>query len=148
MSQSIRRAMYRAKGLPDPGPTPSVDMTQLTILVPRSIAKALDDVHEFVSKDFPSRNDFLEEILKEGLRSAIQAQKEALEALAAREAEEAKPAIEVDDARPKEVIVNPALEPAERERISARLRALRGESVAVAPRAQERAGNPMKGVAQ
>jgi hypothetical protein len=117
LSQSIRRALYRAKGLPDPGPTPSVEMTQLTILIPREVAKAIDDLHEFVTREFPSRNDFLEELLKEGLRSALQAQQEALAAMAAQQKEEARPAIEV---------TNPGLEPAEAAKISARLQALRG----------------------
>jgi hypothetical protein len=141
VSQSIRRALFKAKGLPDPGPTPSVEMTQLTILIPRKVAKAIDELHAFVESHFPSRNDFLEELLREGLGVALQSQKEAIAALEAMQREEARPAIEVEtDHRPAEIINNPALEPQERERISARLRALRGEPVGAV--AVERASKP------
>lgn len=128
MSQSIRRALYRAKGLPDPGPTPSVAQTQLTILVERPLVEAIDGLHALVEKHFESRNDFLVELLNEGLRSAAQAATEAAAALAAQQEQEARPAIE---------IVNPALAAGEAERISARLRALRGEGLA-GPSAVER----------
>lgn len=122
MSQSIRRALYRAKGLPDPGPTPSVEQTQLTILLDRELVKKIDELADFLVKQFPSRNDLLVELLKEGLRSAAQAALEAEQAMQQR----AVPDIAVDRTAETEV-VNPGLSIEERAEMSARLRALRGQ---------------------
>ncbi len=119
MSQSIRRALYLANGLPYPGPTPAVDPMQLTILIPRQMNEAINSLSDFVAKEFPFHNDFLVELLSEGLRSAAQAALEAQQALEAKKTESNRPAIE---------IVNPGLEPGEAARISARLQALRSGS--------------------
>lgn len=125
MSQSIRRALYRAKGLPDPGPTPSVAQIQLTILVERPMVKVIDDLYEFVTKHFPSRNDFLVTLLQDGLSGALQAKVEAEDAALRAQAADSAPSIEVD--RPALEIVNPGVDPVEGAKISARLRALRGD---------------------
>lgn len=124
MSQSIRRALYRAKGLPDPGPTPSVEMTQLTILVERELAKKVDELHEFLIKQFPSRNDLLLELLKEGLRSAAQAALEAERAMQ----QTKTPDIQMDPPKVHDLTVeNVGIPAEERKAISSRLAALRGE---------------------
>lgn len=103
----------------DPGPMPKVELTKLEILIPRSVAGAINDLHEFVIKQYPSRNDFLEDLLKEGLKSALQAQQAAIaqmqaDQLAAQHVEE--PLVQLATVIPKGM-----------EDASARLRALRGE---------------------
>jgi hypothetical protein len=132
MSQSIRRALYRAKGLPDPGPSPSMMLTELRILVETPLAKAIDELHEMVSKEMPSRNDYLVELLKEGLRGAAEAGIEAQRELAERQHPdhvEPRPSIE---------ITNPGIPAEERDAISSRLRSLRGEDLAPAAAYGER----------
>jgi len=136
--------MFKAKGLPDPGPTPSVDRVLISVLVPKRVAQAIDELHEFVVKEFPARSDFMEELLKEGLRSAAQAQQEALAAaLQAKQAPVTEPDTVVDaEGRPALVVTNPGLDPVEAVKISDRLRALRGEGVAPTLAVKQRAGSP------
>jgi hypothetical protein len=125
VSQSIRRALYRSKGLPDPGPSPSVEQVQLTVLIPKLLAKAIDDLADYLSTQFPSRNDLILALLEDAIQSAAQAaadaqaKKDELDRIAA------EPAIATTP-RPIEVD-NPALTVQERGEMSARLRALRGE---------------------
>lgn len=138
MSQSIRRALYREKGLPDPGPSPSVEQVQLTVLVPKFKAEAINGLHDMLVKHFPSRNDLINELLDAGLREAAQAaaeaqaikeQQAAVAAIVAEEADKVRPVESADPAsdRPSLIITNPGLDPAEAAKISARLQALRGQ---------------------
>ena len=90
--------------------------------VTMKLVKKIDELADFLVKQFPSRNDLLAELLKEGLRSAAQAALEAEQAMA----QAAKPAIAVE--QPAEVeVVNPGLSMEQRAEMSARLRALRGQ---------------------
>jgi hypothetical protein len=121
MGAAKRRAQARWKGIPDPGPTPPVELTQLVIVIPRKVAEAIDELHKLVEKHYPHRNDFLEDLLKEGLKSALQAQQAAIaqmqvDALAAQEA-----------TRPEQ-LVQLATEVPKLSDISARLKMLRGDA--------------------
>lgn len=73
MSQSKRRAQYRAKGLPDPGPTPTVEMAQIAVVLPRAMADAIDRLHATVQQALPSRNDFLVGLIATGLQGGMAA---------------------------------------------------------------------------
>lgn len=132
MSQSIRRALYRAKGLPDPGPTPTSMLTEFTIVVEREVGRMIDELHEQVQKHFGSRNDFLVELLKEGLRGAADAAAEVAQA----KAEIAK--LDHSPRLPSIEITNPAIEAKERDAISSTLRMLRGEDLAPGAAYRER----------
>ncbi len=106
MSQSKRRALFVRQGLPDPGPTPSVEMTQLTVLLPRKVAAALDELHALVAKHYPSRNDFLQDVLRAGLQTALEAQREAVAEAARRaqaEADAEQNLVELVPTMPKEL---------------------------------------------
>lgn len=135
MSQAIRRALYRAKGLPDPGPTPSVEQVQFTVLVSKFMGAAINDLADMLHVQFPSRNDLIVALLEDGLRSAAQAAAEA-QAIKEAIAAEVKPDIEVDvdanaDRPTLEIVPKEGVTPAEAAQISARLQKLRsGDAIA------------------
>lgn len=126
MSQSIRRAVYRAKGLPDPGPTPTHMYREFSLVVEKPLGDTIDTLYELVQRHFESRNDFLIELLKEGVTVAHTA---ALDA--AREQQAREPGGEKADTKVVGGldITNPDIPAGERDAISSRLRMLRGEDL-------------------
>ncbi len=102
----------------DPGPQPKVELTAIEIVIPRRVAVAIDELHQLVEKHYLHRNDFLGDLLKEGLKSAVQAQQAAVaqmqaDALAAQAKEAEGNLIQLATER-------------DMKEASARLRALRG----------------------
>ncbi len=89
---------------------PPANLTLLEILIPTPVAKAINELHELVVKHYPSRNDFLEDLLKAGLQTAVEAQREAVAQMQA-------------DA----LVQLATVIPEGMQDASARLRALRGE---------------------
>lgn len=72
--------------LPVPEKIAPAKLTDLHILVPTDMAGHINDLHSYIGKRFPTRNDFLVELLASGLTVAATALQEALEAKKAREA--------------------------------------------------------------
>lgn len=104
----------------DPGPQPKVELTAIEIVIPRKVAEAIDELHLLVEKHYPHRNDFLEDLLKEGLKSALQAQQAAIAQMQA-------DALAAQGEKPEALIQIATAIPPGMQEASARLRALRGE---------------------
>jgi hypothetical protein len=79
---------------------------ELTILVPKHVGEIIDQLYELVKKHYPHQNDFLEDLLKEGLKSALDAQRAAqaalMEAAEADMAQQSK--IEIADRIPANIV--------------------------------------------
>lgn len=65
-------------GLAPPPAVAPVRITDLHILVPTEMAGHINDLNNYVGHRFPTRNDFLVELLASGLAVAAQAMREAL----------------------------------------------------------------------
>lgn len=64
-------------------------LVSLTILTEKEVGVATDGLYEFMKKHYVTRNDFLNDVFKEGLRSCFAAQKAAAAELQRREIEAA-----------------------------------------------------------
>lgn len=102
---------------PDPGPQPAVKLSRIEIILPSEIVGAINELYEFVDRHFASRNEFLVELLQEGVKVAALAQRAAQEAM---------------ERQAQAAVVEPLVQlathvPAGMKDASDRLRALRGE---------------------